>query len=1037
MNKLDSKEIVRNAIDGLTYSKAYDLFASNKVNLTCKRDENEQDIYEGTVTGKSNRSYPVEAIIDQSGKVCKASCKCDYYLTYPGYCKHILASLLKINQITNKKETNVLTSLLQYYKKSVSLNIKLVPIFHSYKYETGIEFKIGKENKFYYVKNIPELYNNINNNFFYKYGKDLQFVHALSSFDKQSKMILEDLSDYIETNESIKNSYFDNKRKYRIPKILFKKIIDLFINQEIEFVFDEAHFDVVYTDEKPDLKLQYKDETLSLVDAKKMKMFSIGRNHFLMKDNKLYNIDASLNPDVIPLLNTLYIKPIEFNTKLFNEFFTYIYPKVKDLITIENIYEFTKKNNCSMLETKCYLDIIDNHLVLNYEFYYEGKERDEAINSGIYPNTAMEENFTEQLQYFNFIKTVNKNEYILDNMDDTLEFLLSDLEILKEIAEVYISDTIKNLKPVKPMGSPIGIRYSNNWIELVFNDNFFNIDELQAILDSIKKKKRYHLLKDGTILNLQEKFFQDMETILDSVNMKDKPVERVMKIPFFKILQLEQYYDLKEIPQEAIKFLQDLRNYSSINYPVDKSISPILRDYQKDGVKWLINLAYYKLSGILADDMGLGKTLEIITLLKTCKTKRTNLIICPASLTYNWYHEFLKWAPSLNVSVISGNQQTREQLLKEVIPGQTIITSYDYLKRDLEIYKTMSFHFLIVDEAQAIKNYKTKNAEAVKEINSVSRFSLTGTPIENSLADIWSIFDFCLPGYLKSYDEFKNNYEFDIIKNQDNVALEKLNRQILPFILRRTKADVLHELPPKVEQVIYAPMSEEQEAIYNATLLQARDNIIQSNGENRVYIFTMLTRLRQICCHPKLYVSNYVGDSSKLNLANNIIYDAINGDHRLLIFSQFTSMLDIIDESLNINNIKHLKLTGTTPSEKRIEMVDEFNKNDEIKVFLISLKAGGTGLNLTGADMVIHFDPWWNISSENQASDRAHRIGQKNKVHIIKMITKDSIEEKILNLQTKKKELFDKVVGDDVNILSKLSNEELLELFNIQDKKQG
>ena len=346
----------------------------------------------------------------------------------------------------------------------------------------------------------------------------------------------------------------------------------------------------------------------------------------------------------------------------------------------------------------------------------------------------------------------------------------------------------------------------------------------------------------------------------------------------------------------------------------------------------------------------------------------------------------------------------------------------------------MAFHFVIIDEAQAIKNHQTKNAEAVKELKSVSRFAITGTPIENSLADLWSIFDFCLPGYLKSYENFRNEFEVEIVKNHNQEALEKLNHQISPFILRRTKAEVLRELPEKTEQVIYAPMSEEQEKIYNATLLKARDKILQTGVENKMYIFSMLTRLRQICCHPSLYVEDYQGDSAKHNLVNDIIYDAIASNHRMLIFSQFTSMLDILDASLTEKGIRHFKLTGNTPSEERFRLVDEFNNNEEIKVFLISLKAGGTGLNLVGADTVIHYDPWWNFSAENQASDRVHRIGQKNNVQIIKMITKDSIEEKILDLQNKKKDLFNKVVSDDGNILTKLTNEELLSLFNIQPK---
>ena len=1035
MNKLDSKEIVRNAIDGLTYSKAYDLFSRKKVSVSCHRNELEQDVYDGVVTGKSNKSYQVSATIDKNGKVVEAACKCDYYLTYPGYCKHILALLLQINELTNKKSTDVLTSLLQYYKKSVSLNISLTPVFYSYKYETGIEFKIGKDSKKYFIKNIPELYDNITNNYYFKYGKELGFMHTMSAFDGQSRTILEDLSDYLTFYTPNTKGYFDGKRKCQIPKIVFKKILDMFIDKPIEFVFNEAHFDLIYSSGVPTIELEYKNHVLSLKDRKNIKLFSIGRNHFVMQDGKLYCIDSSVHTDLIPLLNTLYIKEIEFNTKLYNEFFTYIYPRIKDLVKINNIEEFEKHNNCSTLETNCYLDLNEGQLSLKYEFMYEGKSRDEAIDSGIYPNTAMEENFTEQLQYFNFVKTTNKNEYVIEQIDDALSFILSDMESLKELATVFISDSIKKLKPVKASGTPIGIRYSNNWLELVFNDDFCDIHELQEVLDSIKKKKKYHLLKDGTILNIQEKFFQDMEELVESVGLTNKKIEKTMQVPIFKILQLEQYVDYKDIPKEAVKFLHDLRNFKTINYPIDKELGKILRDYQKEGDRWLFNLAYYRLSGILADDMGLGKSLEIITLLKSCRTKNPNIIVAPASLTYNWYNEFKKWTPTMEVVLVSGNGPTREKLIEQVKPGQTIITSYDYLKRDLELYKKMAFHFVIIDEAQAIKNHQTKNAEAVKELRSVSRFAITGTPIENSLADLWSIFDFCLPGYLKSYEKFRNDYEVEIVKNHNNEALERLNHQISPFILRRTKSEVLRELPEKTEQVIYAPMSEEQEKIYNATLLKARDRILQTGVENKMYIFSMLTRLRQICCHPSLYVDDYQGDSAKHNLVNDIIYDAIESNHRMLIFSQFTSMLDILDASLTEKGIKHFKLTGNTPSEERFRLVDEFNKNEEIKVFLISLKAGGTGLNLVGADTVIHYDPWWNFSAENQASDRVHRIGQKNNVQIIKMITKDSIEEKILELQNKKKDLFNKVVSDDGNILTKLTNEELLSLFNITTTK--
>ena len=1028
MNKLDIKEIVKNAIDGSTYSKAYDLFLNKKIVLKCRRNEQNEDVYEGIVTGNSNKSYHVMVIIDTKGKVVKATCECDFYLKYVGYCKHILAFLLQINEITNRKETNELTALLNYYKKSVSLDINVKPIFHLFDQDVGVELKIGKEKK-YIIKNIPEFVENIDKNLSFKYGKDLEFVHSMNAFDKYSRNIIEDLYEYINYYPGENKSYFDGKRKVKIPKIIFKKILDMFLDQEVEFFVNEAHYDLFYCRDVINIELLFSDNTLSIKDRKKICIFSIGQSYYAIKDDKLYCLDNLKNQDVIPLLNTLYQKEIKFNSKSYNEFFTYIYPRVQDDLTIINKEFFVANNNCSTLDVACYLDLKNSNLYLTYKFYYQGMDREEAVLKGIYPNTAQEENFLEQLTYFNFMKTTKENEFVIDDQDIAIDFLKNDIDKLKEYAKVYVSDKIKNINFKKSNGTGIGVRYSTNWLSILFDDKEFPFDELENILKDIELKKKYHLLKDGTVLNISDKNFLNLYEIIDTIGYPSKKIEKEIDVPIFKIVQLEGLLDNKSMPKEAERFLYCLRNYKNIRFPLKPSLEKILRDYQKEGYRWLANLANYRLGGILADDMGLGKSLQIITMINSFDTAYPNLIVSPASLTYNWYNEFKKWTPECNVLLISGNGTTRENLINNIKMGQTIITSYDYLKRDIELYKKFRFHFMIIDEAQNIKNFATKNAETVKEIKAISKFALTGTPIENTLADLWSIFDYCLPGYLKSYEKFKNEYEYEIVRNNDKDLLLKLNKQISPFILRRTKKDVLRELPEKFEQIVYAKMEDEQEKLYKATINETKENLIK-NSSNKIYIFTMLTRLRQICCHPNLFVNNYKGDSAKLNLTIQLVEDSISANHRILIFSQFTTMLDILKSELEKRNIKHFVLTGNTSTDKRFELVDEFNKNEEIKVFLISLKAGGTGLNLVGADMVIHYDPWWNLSAENQASDRVHRIGQKRNVQIIKIITKDSIEEKILDLQLKKKELFSKVVEDENTIVSKLTNEELLNLFN-------
>ena len=402
----------------------------------------------------------------------------------------------------------------------------------------------------------------------------------------------------------------------------------------------------------------------------------------------------------------------------------------------------------------------------------------------------------------------------------------------------------------------------------------------------------------------------------------------------------------------------------------------------------------------------------------------------------NWFNETKKFAPKLKVMVINGDAIERKEKIKELNNYDLVITSYDLLKRDIDVYKELNykFKFIIADEAQYIKNNNTKNAKAIKLIEADTKYALTGTPIENSLNELWSIFDFIMPGYLFTYKKFKQNYEMPIIREQDERVLNKLKMLIEPFVLRRTKKEVLKELPDKSTSIVNNEMTEEQEKIYLSYLAQARDELneeIEEKGfeQTRIKILALLTRLRQICCHPSLFISNYKGESGKLNQCIELLKDGIESGHKILLFSGYTSMFEIIEKQLNKNDIKYLKLTGKTKVSERLELINEFNTNDDIKVFLISLKAGGTGINLTSADMVIHYDPWWNLSVENQATDRTHRIGQTKKVQVYKLITKNSIEEKMYDLQKRKEELIDNMLSTDTKFINKLSKEDILGLF--------
>ena len=436
---------------------------------------------------------------------------------------------------------------------------------------------------------------------------------------------------------------------------------------------------------------------------------------------------------------------------------------------------------------------------------------------------------------------------------------------------------------------------------------------------------------------------------------------------------------------------------------------------------------------------GFGKTIQMLSVIVDYAKKegrKASLVVSPSSLTLNWQNEAKKFTNELKTMVIRGTLTERKRLIEEIDNYDLVITSYDLLKRDLEIYKEKDYEFkyIIADEAQYLKNSNTKNARAIKQIKAETRYALTGTPIENSLAELWSIFDFIMPGYLFTYRKFKNIYETPIVKEDDEQAMAKLKMLIEPFVLRRNKKEVLTELPEKTVTVLNNEMNEEQQNLYLTYLARAKQEIaekVEIDGfeNSQMQILAALTRLRQICCHPSLFVEGYNEGSSKLEQCIEIIEEAINGGHKILLFSGYTSMFEIIEKELKKHNIKYFKLTGATKVDERMKMVDEFNENSNIKLFLISLKAGGTGLNLTGADMVIHYDPWWNISTENQATDRAYRIGQKNNVQVYKLITKNSIEEKIYELQEKKAKLADSMLDTNTKFINRFSREEIMKLF--------
>ena len=507
-------------------------------------------------------------------------------------------------------------------------------------------------------------------------------------------------------------------------------------------------------------------------------------------------------------------------------------------------------------------------------------------------------------------------------------------------------------------------------------------------------------------------------------------------IPAYRATYLDQLSKTSILDIQAEEnfrhLIRNIKDIEDIEYTIPQEIEPILRPYQKKGFRWLYALKENHLGGLLADEMGLGKSIQIISLLSAWKDRKRALIVCPSSLVYNWANEINKFMPNMHYTMVSGFANIRKELIRTSLENDILITSYDALKRDIDVYRTMEFSCQVIDEAQYIKNASTLAAQSVKAINSRFRIALTGTPIENRLSELWSIFDFILPGFFGSYQKFRTNYELPIVRDQDEFLEAELQKMVTPFILRRRKKDVLHDLPDKIEDIYFGQLEDEQKNLYEARVqhlkLMLRKQSDEEFKENKIAVLAELTRLRQLCCDPHLIYDNYKGNSAKKELCLDIVENAIEEGHKILLFSQFTSMLDTLTQEFDKKGIRYHKLVGSTPQKERAEMVESF-QTDNIPIFCISLKAGGTGLNLTAADIVIHYDPWWNTAVENQASDRAHRIGQTNVVNVFRLIIKDTIEERIIQLQKEKSNLADRILSGEGVSSATLSRQDLLELL--------
>ncbi len=839
------------------------------------------------------------------------------------------------------------------------------------------------------------------------------------------------------------------------------EIFEVLKNKKILFKRDALDEEIVFEAHNPDIKFTVDQESNGdYILTPNIDVFSYdilqGSTYLYMLTKKaLYRCDKTFEETILKLLNVYrenYTPQIRFKREELPSFCSLVYPKLKGEISLDKLDEgIINKYVPQELYIKLYLDYDkNNYITADLKFVYGDVEFNplKDTNISVARDVSKENEYLYIFVNTGFMLDKENGRLILADEEKIYNFLSEEIGLYMHKFEVLATDTFKQREIRKPKIGNIGIKLENDLLKIDLSKIDFDIEEIRSIMQKYKLKKKYHRLKDGSFLDLEENETMDfIGSLLENEDISYKQIqEGELEIPISRGMYLDRLIQNLNTNVEKNDEYKKMVNQISKREIEDKielpkGLKSELRQYQVTGFKWLKVLDKYKFGGILADDMGLGKTIQLLAVIQSYleeeKNPNPSIVVCPSSLSLNWKNEIDKFAPNIKTLVIHGNAEERANQIENIEKYNLVITSYDLLKRDIEEYKAKDYKFkyIIADEAQYIKNNNTQNAKVIKEIKADTRFALTGTPIENSLSELWSIFDFIMPGYLYSYRKFKEIYEVPIVKDNDEWVLKKLKMLIEPFILRRTKQEVLTELPDKTISVLNNEMQDEQLKIYTSYMANAKREVSQELKENgfeksQMKILALLMRLRQICCHPSLFISNYTGESSKLNQCIEVIKDAVLSGHKILLFSSYSSMLEIIGEELKKENIKHFKLTGQTKVGDRLKLVEEFNSNDEIKVFLISLKAGGTGLNLIGADMVIHYDPWWNLSAENQATDRTYRIGQKKNVQVYKLITKDSIEERIYELQEKKAQLAKSMLSTETTFINKLSKEDIMSLFD-------
>ena len=1061
-----------------------------KVHRRKCRYEGGETILDARVDSSSSWDGPhrPQVIVDeQKGEVTYFECDCDASRGTGKPCKHAVALVLdfiarpelydgydamghlatsrvleRLIRQASSSDVAVVGALSERHPGTVSFDVTLA-------YEAGFNarFRLRGQNGGYVLKSISDFVGAVEAAEYVAYGKKLSFVHAPEAFTSQGRRV----ADFLVRAVRNRRAYaFDRavgtgplgtngapQREIHLSSVELWDLLQIMMGGRV-FFEDRvvAHSDDVAVRElqvrEGDPELGFSLQPLQggsyeLVRSSAAHVVFAGGRAVAWDADVLYCCTDSFSRSVQPIMSILGVgaQRLTLAEHDVSSFASAVLPLLEQAadVTVPKALEDKRPLPC---ELQFYLDR-DKAGILCRGFAVYGDQRFGLMDRAIDPKAEEAGRpIVRDAKREAAGRSVLKRYFVGDDAG-TLRvpaedeqamaaFVFEGTEELQGVGTVFATDAFDRLKSRARPHAKVDVSVRSNLLDVRVGAEGLDARELSELLESYRLRKRYHLLRDGSFLDIAKASLSDAAALIDELGISKRDLARgEVQIPAYRAFLLDD--DVRRACSSASleRYLEGILAIDTRTYAPPEELVGVLRTYQREGFGWMSSLVERGLAGILADEMGLGKSLQLITLLLARKDEAQacgpSLIVCPASLVYNWAQECEKFAPALRVSVVTG--AAHERSIARNNPCDVLITSYDALRRDIDEYAMMRLWLVALDEAQYIKNPATLASRAVRSLDCRHRLALTGTPVENRLSELWSIFDFLLPGLLGTYDRFRERFERPALEEPKSKIVERLGKALGPFILRRTKREVLQDLPEKLEQVVYARMGAEQRALYDAQVFELRSTLADegadSSGKGRMQVLAALTRLRQTCCDPRLVFEDYDDASCKVDTILTLVRRVVDADEKVLLFSQFASFLDILADRLGQQSIPYFMLKGSTPKRRRMELVNTFN-SDDTPVFLISLKAGGTGLNLTGASVVIHADPWWNSAAQDQATDRAHRIGQTRDVVVYKVICANTLEERILELQRQKTMLATHVVGAAASRgLSSLSVDELAELL--------